>query len=423
MKVGLAIGSFLGTAIASFAEVEPLELPAPPSEVKSKKVENISDKPFVLPVPPDLLNNKSASEVDQAPLPILPPVSIIPGDKNNVLKDSIAKPFSIKKESEVKESTPENAAKFEIMESKDTSKEFNESESHGKSYRAEGLFINGEYLLIKPRRDAFDFAITSNDRVGVVNGELNSLDWKTQSGFRVALGYQFEDGWDATVSYFYLHSSAASSLTAPAGGSLYATLTNNTFDDVSSASAMGNLDMNVIDLDLGRSFKVAENLNLRLTGGGRVAWIEQQFSAIYNGGSLGAINDFVSSPVNFTGAGITAAGEGTYALTKHFGIYARGKVALLSGTFNNNLTETNGNGATTFYNIQNKYQEIVPVLETGIGAVVTKDHLHFKVGYELYNYFNMVDSLDFQSLSFGKVSKRFSDLSLEALTIQVGLTF
>jgi hypothetical protein len=35
----------------------------------------------------------------------------------------------------------------------------------------------------------------------------------------------------------------------------------------------------------------------------------------------------------------------------------------------------------------------------------------------------MVDSLDFQSLSFGKVSKRMSDLSLEALSIQFGLTF
>ncbi|NBT62942.1 MAG: hypothetical protein EBT02_14355, partial [Planctomycetia bacterium] len=180
---------------------------------------------------------------------------------------------------------------------------------------------------------------------------------------------------------------------------------------------------NVIDIDVARTYRAADNLNFRFTGGGRVTWIEQQFSAIYNGGTLGAVNDFVSSPVNFTGAGLTAGGEGTYALNKHFGLYARGKVALLSGTFNNNLTETNGNGATTFYNISNKYHEIVPVLETGVGAVLTKDHMHFKVGYELYNYFNMVDSLDFQSLSFGKASKRLSDLSLEALSIQFGLTF
>jgi hypothetical protein len=49
--------------------------------------------------------------------------------------------------------------------------------------------------------------------------------------------------------------------------------------------------------------------------------------------------------------------------------------------------------------------------------------MHLKIGYELVNYFNMVDSLDFQSLSFGKISRRMSDLSLEMLMIEFGLTF
>lgn len=423
IKSGIAIAAFFASSLSVFAELEPLVMPAPvdplPMEKgKSKVVANDENKPLVLPIPDDLLKNKSRSVDDAAPQPVKPPVSIIPGDKDNVLKDSVAKPVSVIKTNEVG-----TVLGSESTEARDAGSEFIESEKNGKSYRLEGLFMTGEYLLVKPRRDAFDFAITSSERLGVINGNLNSLDWETRSAFRVGLGYQFEDGWDASVSYFYLHSNASSNLSAPNGGALYATLTNNTFDDVSTASAMGNLDMNVIDIDVGRNFRAADNLNFRFTGGGRVAWIEQQFSAIYNGGSLGAVNDFVSSPVNFTGAGLTTGGEGTYALTKHFGLYARGKVALLSGTFNNNLTETNGNGETTFYNIRNKYHEIVPVLETGVGAVLTKDHMHFKVGYELYNYFNMVDSLDFQSLSFGKTSKRLSDLSLEALSIQFGLTF
>jgi len=464
-RVGLAIAAFLGSTFSVFAEVEPLVMPAPfeptpveqvkspveqvkspveqvkspveqvkspveqvkspveqvkspVEQVKLKESETIDGKPFVLPIPADLLKNKTKPVDDQVPPPIFSPTSIIPGDKDNVLKDSIAKPFS-----EIKTNEPGVVPGSVSLEAKDATSEYLGSERNGKSYKLEGLFLTGEYLLVKPRRDAFDFAITSSDRLGVINGNLNSLDYQTRSAFRVGLGYQFADGWDASVNYFYLHSSASSALAAPNGGTLYATLTNNTFDDVSTASAMGNLNMNVIDLDVGRTYRAADNLNFRFTGGGRVTWIEQQFSAIYNGGTLGAVNDFVSSPVNFTGAGLTAGGEGTYALNKHFGLYARGKVALLSGTFNNNLTETNGNGTTTFYNISNKYHEIVPVLETGVGAVLTKDHMHFKIGYELYNYFNMVDSLDFQSLSFGKASKRLSDLSLEALSIQFGLTF
>ncbi len=436
-RVGLAIAAFLGSAFSVFAEVEPLVMPAPfepvpvekvktpveqikspVEQVKSKDTDTTDGKPFVLPPPSDLLKNNSKATDDLGSPPIQPQISIIPGDKDNVLKNSIAKPVS-----EIKSVESGVASGSGSLEVAEATSEYLESERNGKSYRLEGLFLTGEYLLVKPRRDAFDFAITSSDRLGVINGNLNSLDWETRSAFRVGLGYQFADGWETSVNYFYLHSNASSSLSAPNGGALYATLTNNTFDDVSTASAMGNLDMNVIDIDVARTYRAADNLNFKFTGGGRVAWIEQQFSAIYNGGTLGAVNDFVSSPVNFTGAGLTAGGEGTYALNKHFGLYARGKVALLSGTFNNNLTETNGNGATTFYNISNKYHEIVPVLETGVGAVLTKDHMHFKVGYELYNYFNMVDSLDFQSLSFGKASRRLSDLSLEALSIQFGLTF
>lgn len=302
-------------------------------------------------------------------------------------------------------------------------KEVAEVESHEKSYRLEGFYLLGDYYLVRPTRQANDFAISSNQRLGVVNGQTQNLSWNTESGLKVAGGYQFQGGWDASISYFYVHSSGVNNAAAPAGGALYATLTNNTFDDVSTALSTGNLDYNAIDIEAGKSFQAANNLQLRVTGGGRIAWIDQQFSAIYNGGSMGALNDFVSSPVHFSGAGPTFGCEGVWDMSRHFGLYARGKGGILSGSFKTNLLETNNNGEVTFYNVTDKYQGLVPVVEAGIGGIIRKDHLHLKVGYELVNYFNMVNSLDFQSLSFGKVNRRMSDLGLEMLMIELGLTF
>ena len=110
-RVGLAIAAFFGSTFSVFAEVEPLIMPAPfeavPAEkvksaveqikppveqvkspveqVKLKDSETTDGKPFVLPIPSDLLKNKSKPTDELVPPPIAPPISIIPGDKDNVL--------------------------------------------------------------------------------------------------------------------------------------------------------------------------------------------------------------------------------------------------------------------------------------------------------------------------------------------------
>ena len=145
-RVGLAIAAFFGSTFSDFAEVEPLIMPAPfeavPAEkvksaveqikppveqVKLKDSETTDGKPFVLPIPSDLLKNKSKPTDELVPPPIAPPISIIPGDKDNVLKNSIAKPVS-----EIK--TVETGVTAGSIESKDVTSEYLETERNGKSY-------------------------------------------------------------------------------------------------------------------------------------------------------------------------------------------------------------------------------------------------------------------------------------------------
>lgn len=291
---------------------------------------------------------------------------------------------------------------------------------------AKGLVLFGDYLLLKPRRDALDFAVLSPDTNAAPGGSVESLNWQTRSGFRFGVGYQLpEKPWQISAAYTYLHSSDGLALRSPPGGQLFATLTRGGgVDDVQTASATGNINYNVLDLDVTRFIAVSPSFLLQVFGGGRFAWIDQKFSALYNGGSLGAVNDFVSSPVNFQGAGLSAGGQGLWQVWHGFGLYGRLRTSLVSGRFHNSLTETNDSGAVTIVNVNETYRQIIPVLQLGAGVAWQGEHVRLSAGYEMINWFNMINSLDFPgSTNIGKIGRRTGDLSLEGLAVQVVLLF
>jgi hypothetical protein len=206
---------------------------------------------------------------------------------------------------------------------------------------------------------------------------------------------------------------------------LYATLTRGgSYDQVDSAAAANNIDYNVIDVDISHRIKVSETFCVNVFGGGRFAWIDQEFSAVYNGGPDKATNDTVSSPVFFNGAGLTFGSEGQWNVWHGLGVYARARGSLLSGQFRDFLTETTNNGSVVIVNVAEKHDQIVPVAELGLGLNYCSDHWHLSVGYELANWFSMVNSPDFPDASnIGKVGRRTSDLSIEGLAVQLGLAF
>jgi hypothetical protein len=296
-----------------------------------------------------------------------------------------------------------------------------EAEEHGPA----GLAFSADYLFLKARRNALDFAIAS-DHVDIPSGTLESLDWDSRSAFRFGAAYQLPaDHWWIGATWTYFHSQDTRLLTSPPGGTLFATLTHaGGIDDVSTAFGASNIDYNVIDLDLSRKIEVANSLDLKLFGGGRFAWIDQKLDVTYNGGSLNAVNDHVSSPVFFRGAGLTVGGEGFWNVYRGAGLFAKVRGSLLSGQFRSLLTENNNNGLNTLVNVREKYYEIVPVTEIGLGIGYNGERLSLSVGYELSNWFNMVNSPDFPDGSgIGKLGRRSSDLTLEGLAVRLGLAF
>jgi hypothetical protein len=290
-----------------------------------------------------------------------------------------------------------------------------------------GFFVTADYLYVRPRREALDFAVVGPNRIPLLGGDVESVDLQSRSGFRVGGGWSMGgDGVWFGALWTYLHSDGQKVLGSTPGGQLFATAARaGGVDDVSTAAATANLNYSVIDLDVGKKILVGQSLDINLYGGPRLAWIDQNFDVLYNGGSVGAVNYRLSSPVYFRGVGLSAGGEGTWRIYRGLGLYANARASLLSGEFRNLHSETNNNGAMVLVNLREKYEEVIPVLEIGMGVSVEwQDHIFVKFGYELTNWFNLIHSTDLpDGTGIGRVGHRDADLTLEALRLQVGLTF
>src|SRR5262249_5270796 len=210
--------------------------------------------------------------------------------------------------------------------------------SHGEEEH--GLFVFADFLYVRPRRRALDFAINDPFADGTsIRGKVESLDWDTTGAYRVGAGYRIGQGWEVGGSYFYLHSKDDRSLTATPTGALFATLTAPGIDQVNTANASTSLDMDIIDVDLARRIHVNDNLILRVFAGGRIASIQQKLFASYTGGTAGT-GALVSSPISFDGIGVRVGSEAWFKMWNNFGVYAKANTSLLTGDFRTRLSQS-----------------------------------------------------------------------------------
>ena len=287
-----------------------------------------------------------------------------------------------------------------------------------------GPFFSGEFLTLRARRSAFDYAIPGDTAGLVPVGPIRSLNYDFQPGFRGELGHRFGgSGWEAYLGYTYYHTSAIDKLVAPAGQVIFPTLTKPGLTNTANyASSSAGLTYNSYDLLLGKRFAVDEHLALRLFGGLRFATLQQNFNAFYEG--IDARSAAVTANSKFQGVGPIFGGEAVWAGWRGFHLFAKASGGLLTGMSDNPLIESNNTGNTLYANTANDIRKVVPVASVGVGAGWQYRTVSLRVGYEITNYFGVIDQPRFtDDVGLGKITTRSSDLSLEGLFVQFGLTF
>ena len=296
---------------------------------------------------------------------------------------------------------------------------------HGEGERVEGGVITSfEYLMMRPRRRGQDFAIIDNNMDTTAAGPIKNLDNKMKSGFRIGVGYRMENsGLELMFTYTYLQSTNQQTVLAPVGGNLYATLTRpGLIDYVSSARANNSFRYNAFDLDIGKSWHVDSALTLRVLAGVRLTSIVQDLGVTYDG--MDANRASYRQKLNLDGAGPTLGGEATFNLGSGFNLFGRGRGGLIYGNLRSDTQEANNGGQTVNTNVQDKYTQIIPMAQVGVGMGFHFRNVTLSAGYEVTNYFNLIDSPRFvDDFSEGKFVHRTSDLSIGGLFLQLGLAY
>ena len=128
-----------------------------------------------------------------------------------------------------------------------------------------------------------------------------------------------------------LRASADDHVQAPTGGTVFPTLTHPAIvSEVNAANADNSLNLHLIDLEVGRRWKVGEEVTLRAFAGPRYASMYQGMTASYTGRDV--TTDVVRRRWSFNGAGLRAGGEANWKFWELLGVYVRGSASMLVGS-------------------------------------------------------------------------------------------
>jgi len=266
-------------------------------------------------------------------------------------------------------------------------------------------------------------------------GRIKAPDFHFAPGFKVGLGLTFKhDGWDLYSRYTWLNAHSHTHATAQPKTGLVSTFpfsaTGASGFPYNTASVKWEQEFSVLDLELGRNFFISKRLTLRPHVGLKSDWIEEEFHEHYFlQVNTSILDTSVHRKENVWGIGIRGGLNSVWHFVKSFGLYGDITVTALWSDFHTSLKEhfiektSNQSLDLDSVNTHQKIQQVMPVLETGLGFIYQhwfhqERHLFFaKAGWEGQIWF------DYNQLIQPPTAPKCGSLSFQGLTAEIGFTF
>jgi hypothetical protein len=217
------------------------------------------------------------------------------------------------------------------------------------------VFVDAELLWWSAYETGLDWVVESkqygreiNNHAVLANGKTHEVDNTYDWGFRFGVGYNMpHDGWDI-VGYWTFFQNEWEDSKHQAHDGFLAPIWNNPDTNafvqpanlvLNQASASWKLDMNIIDVELGREFFVSKYLTLRPHMGFRYARLDQDWKVSYAGINDVApdkgrnYKDDINNSNDFWGFGLRGGLNTSWGFGQGFSIYGNLAAALLHGHF------------------------------------------------------------------------------------------
>lgn len=250
------------------------------------------------------------------------------------------------------------------------------------------LYISADFIYWTARLDTLTYAKTGRGSFPNVletkKGNVQSVDWSWDPGFKAGLGWNFCHGcWDMNLQYTWLYTNVGdkkhSTLLLPSYDLLPIEVQLNqiTFN---RAHAHFDLHYQVGDLELGRNYYVSRTLKLRPFIGMKGTWQKQDYKVHYNAIPIAQFNTLFNFRARFDqslwGLGMRAGINTSWQFSKYIGLY--GNIALTGIWLHYDIDrkdifervesdpQVQTTESTTF-DVQDRLRLVKPVMEFGMG--------------------------------------------------------
>ncbi|MBI3237035.1 MAG: hypothetical protein HYZ48_04980 [Chlamydiales bacterium] len=293
---------------------------------------------------------------------------------------------------------------------------------------------DGVPLFIKNKGQGFDADLS--------HSETKGLHWDWDWGFRIGGGYNLmHDGWDASLTWMRVYGHAAErahtssanafwpSFTHPAGNQDGLDLGTGPY---TKSHSHWKLQLNQLDLELGREFFVSKFLTLRPHFGLRSDCIRQKLHIHYNRfeGVPGETYE-VELHNRFWGLGLAAGLNTQWSLGSGWSIYADGAFAMLYGFHEIDREDTlSVTSSFDFVDMDSSYRISRAVGDLALGfrwdKMFCRDRFHFGIqgGWEQHVYFGQNQFIRFVDHdALGNFVANQGDLTFQGWTLSARFDF
>ncbi|MBI2810457.1 MAG: hypothetical protein HYX67_06480 [Candidatus Melainabacteria bacterium] len=302
------------------------------------------------------------------------------------------------------------------------------------NFQVEGgsnLFLFGDYLYWRANEDSLYYTHTGAGTGTVFpatgsidfNGRLKKIDPEWGNGLRLGLGVNFpKEGYDLNAAWTWFATSDSHSVHASNGSLIVLWAHPDAPTSVHATTAKGHwdLDVNVLDLEWGRSSWFGGHLSMRPFFGLRGLWLDQTLKNHYDYATIQPTFGSVHSESNYRGGGLRAGGDVRFVLPYDFAIYGLASGSLLYGKFDADFHVKED--STTIARTDDDFWDGISSLQVALGlgwdTHFHKDRLHieFHLGWEQNIWFGANQMNHFMGqLHGGNYFQENSNLSLQGL--------
>jgi Legionella pneumophila major outer membrane protein precursor len=304
------------------------------------------------------------------------------------------------------------------------------------NFQVEGgynVLITGDYLYWTAREDGLYFAqkgfsdpspsFPPSADSSSFHGTLKKLHPRWTSGARIGIGLNFpKEGYDAILYWTWFSSQSHASARSSRGSLLPLWATPDFPPPTSATRAKGHFDLNLnlLDLEWGRSSWFGGSFSLRPFFGLRGAWITQRLKTQFAFTTLPIVFERLRSEADFHGGGLRAGIDTRFALPHKFSICGLASGSLLYGQTDNGLRikEDHITIARTKDHSWEGLSTLQMSLKLGWDSHFAKDRLHieFHVGWESNIWFSINTMNHFMNhLRQGSYFKENGNLAMQGL--------